>query len=118
MSRLSKLQGKGKVFKIGDLELEIKPLTLDDMSLFNVNENSSPSEQLKTTKELVSKTLKESVPDATDEEISAIGMQYMTPLVEAIMEVNGLSEQKKGISAVKDRINAIRQAQQDKAASQ
>ena len=41
-------------------------------------------------KELVIRTLKDSVPDATDEEINKIALQYFQQLTEAIMEVNGL----------------------------
>lgn len=107
MSKLAQLQGKPKVYKIGEIELTLKPLKLDDMNLFNVGANSSPQEQMEATKKLITKTLKEAVPDATDEEINNTGMQCMNELMEAIMDVNGLKD--KGVN-IKDVIKA-RQAQ-------
>ncbi len=114
MSKLEQLQGKSKKFKIGEIELELKPLRLDDMNLFNVNENSTAKEQVKASKELISKTLKDAVPDATDEEINNIGMQYMETLMKAIMEVNGL-DKKGGIpDAIKARHAQIKNIKQGK----
>jgi len=88
MSKLSNLMGKPKTFKIGDIELEIKPRTLEDIDLIvGLADESKRGEALK---ELVIRTLKDSVPDATDEEINKIALQYFQQLTEAIMEVNGL----------------------------
>lgn len=92
MSKLNQLQGKPKTYKIGEIELELKPLNLDDMGLFDLE---NPKEQMKATKEIIKKTLKAAVPDATDEEINNIGMNHMEKLMEAIMEVNGLSGKEK-----------------------
>ena len=104
MSKLSLLQGKGKVFMIGELELELKPLMLDDLELFNVDEKASAEEQMKVAKAMIAKTLKVSVPDATDEEINSIGLNYMTELMEAVTEVNGLKEGRR--VSIKDVVKA------------
>ena len=114
MSELSKLQGKSKTYKIGELDLEFKPLTLDEMSLFDIDQNASTTDQMKASKELISKVLKQAVPDATDEEINNIGMQYMQELMDAIMDINGLKEQRGSQSLIKERLNVLKQAQSAK----
>lgn len=110
MSKLTALQGKSKVFKIGEIELELKPLGLEDMSKFSINENSSIEKQSEASVGLVKKTLKDSVPDATDEEISNISFKYMEELMKAIMDVNGLKKDDSTIGNIKDVIKA-RQSQ-------
>jgi len=112
MSKLDGLKGKSKVYKIGDIDLELKPLVLDDMNLMNIDEKSSSKEQQKATMELITKTLKESVPDATNEEIKNIGFTYMEELMNAIMDVNGLNKQNAKTSIIKNRLNAIKQSQE------
>jgi len=94
MSKLSQLQGKPKVFKIGEIELEIKPLSLKDMELFTLDDKSSQKEQTENSIKLINKVLRDSVPDATEEEIKNIGFIYMTELMDAITEVNGLKKDK------------------------
>lgn len=94
MSKLSKLLGKSKVFNIGGIDLEIRPLTIDELDLFNIDENASAKEQMKNTKELVKYVLKKSVPDATDDELNNIGTEYIEPIMNAILEVNGFSKSK------------------------
>jgi len=113
MSKLTALQGKNKSYKIGKLELELKPLTLDEMSLFNIDQNASTAERMKISRELIAKVLKDSVPDATEAEINNIGMQYMSEIMDAIMDVNGLKEQR-GTSAIKERLNVIKEAKSNK----
>ena len=91
MSKLSTLVGKSKTFTIGGIEMELKPRTLKDMDL--LVELSEEGKKANALKKLVSMTLKESVPDATDEEIENIGIQYFKELSEAIVEVNGLNKE-------------------------
>lgn len=95
MSILSELQGKPKKFKIGKIELEIKPLNIDDLGFFEVSADASLKEQTENSMKLISKVLKDSVPDATDEEIKNIGMNYMGKLMDAIMEVNNMGGKEK-----------------------
>ena len=103
MSKLSQLQGKSKTYKIGEIELELRPLTLEDMNLIEIDENSSQEQQMKQTKKLLSKVLKQSVPDATDEEIDQLGVNYMKEIMYAIMDVNGLQSQTNIKDVIKNR---------------
>jgi len=104
MSKLSALQGKSKTFKIGEVELDLKPLKLDDMNLFIVNQNASAKEQTENSIKLINKVLLDSVPDSTEEERKNIGIKYMEELMNAIMDVNGLKDKEgTGIDAIKAR---------------
>jgi len=102
MSKLSTLQGKSKEFKIGEINLTIHPLTVKDLELLNFSENMPPEKQMEMTKKLIQKVLKESVPDATDDEVDKIGFEHLEPIMNAIMEVNNLSKDK--VAQIKDGI--------------
>lgn len=106
------LQGKSKTFKIGEIELEIKPLKLDDMKLFTIDQNASKNEQTESSLKLIEKVLTDSVPDSTEEERKGIGMEYMQELMDAIMDVNGLKDQKGGTNAIKARQAQIKAARE------
>ena len=93
MSKLSNLLGKSKTFKIGDIDLELKPLRFEHMDLLAKLDN--PNERVKAMKEIIKITLKEAVPDATDEEIQNLGITYLMEISNAISEVNGLKDVEK-----------------------
>jgi hypothetical protein len=93
MSKLSKLLGKPQTFTIGEIELEIKPRTLGDIDIFM--DMANEEKRSKAMSELIKRTLKDSQPDATDDEINQIAFEHFKELSEAILEVNGLSEKKK-----------------------
>lgn len=103
MSKLAQLQGKPKVFKIGEIELTIKPLKLDDMKLFTIDKNASVKEQTESSLKLIDKVLIDSVPDSTEEERKNIGLEYMEELMKAIMDVNGLKGKESALDAIKTR---------------
>ena len=90
MSKLSTLLGKSKTFKIGELDLELKPLRFEHMDLLAKLEN--PETRVESMKEIIKITLKEAVPDATDEEIENLGITYLMDISNAIAEVNGLKD--------------------------
>ena len=92
MSRLSQLVGKKQTFNIGGVDLEIAPFKLDEMHLLSIDQNAPQEEQMKQTRGIMAHVLKKSVPDATDEEIGQLSVEYMTPIMEAIMKVNGLDQ--------------------------
>lgn len=110
MSKLGFLQGKSQTFKIGDVELELKPLTVDELELFSIDDKASVEEQMKTTKKLVTKVLKNSVPDATDEEINNISIEHLQDLMNAIMKLHKFQEGDGKMEKIKDVIKA-RQSQ-------
>ena len=92
MSELSKLLGKSETFTIGTIELEIKPRTLGDIDLFM--DMANEEKRSKAMSELIKRTLKDAVPDATDDEINKIAFEHFKVLSETILKVNGLNEKK------------------------
>ena len=106
MSRLAALQGKPQKFKIGELELELKPLTVDELNLFSIDDKSPMEEQMKSTNKLISKVLKNSVPDATDEEINNISLEHLQDLMNAVMKLHKFSEGDPRMQRIKDVIKA------------
>lgn len=93
MSELASLLGKPKTFKIGNLELEFEPRTLEDIDL--AMDLAIDEKRGEAMKELIKRTLKDAVKDATDEEIKSIALRHLKTLSEAIIEVNGLSQDAK-----------------------
>ena len=107
MSKLNQLVGKAKKIKLGDIELDIRPLTVSSMPLLmQVGKEGDPEAQAEAMKEIVSTTLKDSVPEATDDEIGNIPLEHMTKLMEEIMEINKLDmKDKEFIENIKKRQN-------------
>ena len=112
MSKLEALQGKSQVFKIGKVELELKPLTVDELELFSIDENAPIGEQMESSKKLISTILKKSIPDATEDEIKGISLEHLNDLMTAVMKLHNL-EKGSGMQKIK---NAIA-TRQDKAKS-
>ena len=95
MSKIGLLAGKPKKFTIGKgenaVELEIKPLATSDMDL--MMKLGKEETQAEATNELLTKVLKDSCPDATDEEIKNVSIEFMQDIMTAIMEANGLDKE-------------------------
>lgn len=90
MSVLGSLSGSPKKYTIGTIELELKPRTLVDVDLiFNLNDSDKRGEAMK---QLILRTLKDAVPDATEQEINSVAFKYFKELSEAIVDVNGLKQ--------------------------
>jgi len=90
MSKLSSLVGKPKAYTIGGIELELSPRRLEEIDL--LMDLAEPEKKANAMKELIKRTLKEAVPDATDEEIEKMSLTHFKALSEAIIDVNGLKE--------------------------
>ena len=93
MSKLSELVGKPTRIKLGSIELDIKPLSLEDLELFNGDDDSNAG-AMKTAKAMINKVLKDSVPDVTEEELKSISLEYMEELMDHIMKINKLDNNK------------------------
>jgi hypothetical protein len=92
MSRLERLAAKSVTVTIDGVELEIKPLSvMDDLDL--ILKLEEPKDRGPALAEIMRRTLKEAVPEATDEEIKAVSLKHFKPIFEAIQKVNGLTEE-------------------------
>ena len=92
MSKLKELMGKSTTITIGNIQLDLQPLTLDELSICSVDEGASAEEQFNASKKIVTTVLKKSVPDATDEEINNISSEYLLELMEQITKINKLDK--------------------------
>jgi hypothetical protein len=99
MSKISANCGKSKIFTIEGVDIELKAgfLNIDDLpSLLVLGEdqaNASVEEKERKGKiiaDLVKRILKNSIPDASDEEIKEFSLRNLKTLMEAIVEISGL----------------------------
>ena len=111
MSKLDKLVGKGKEIEIGGIHIDIKPLTVSSLPLLmKVGDEENKEAQANAVQELVNRTLKDSIPDCTQEEIDNISLEHLTKIMEAIMEVNQLegTDNKEFLDKIKAKQNVGR----------
>ena len=115
MSKLNKLVGEGKEVKMGDITLDIRPLTVSSLPLLmQIGDESNKDGQAEAMTEVIKRTLKDSVPDATDEEIDKISIEHVTKLMEVIMEVNNLeTDEDKKVLIEKMKRQNVRHAKTD-----
>ena len=92
MSRLSKLMGEAKEVTIAGEIFNLKPLPIKHMNLIMQLENEKT--RAEALMKIIKTTLVDSVPDATEQEVETIGLKYFQELTDAIMEVNGLKDDK------------------------
>lgn len=96
MSRLSKLKATPKLVKIGDIEIELKPLSFGKFT--DVLEAYENKDNKKGMNIMIYESLRGSIPlaEATDaelkEEINQFTPDIIFELVKKIQEVNGLDK--------------------------
>lgn len=113
MSQLAYLQGKAQKFKIGGVDLELKPLTVDEIELFSIDGDAPIEQQMESSKKLITTVLKKSIPDTTDEEIKNISLEHLEDLMNAIMKLHKFSTGDPRMEKIKNVI----QTRKDKAKS-
>lgn len=91
MSELGKLAGKSLKVEIGKVSLELVPLKFKEREVIaGLFSSSNPREQMEAMMEFIKKVLKNSYPDATDEELDDVSFEHFTELSKAVMKVHGL----------------------------
>ena len=93
MSKISKLVGEGKEVKIGEITLDIRPLTVSSLPLLmTMGDEENKEAQANAMQEIIKRTIKNAVPDATDAEIEDISVEHLAKIMEAVAEVNQLGK--------------------------
>ncbi len=92
MSKISQLAGKGKIVKIGGIDINLEPLAVKDMDLMVKLEDKNKKEA--AMKEIIIRTLKNADESVTEEEVENISMEHLQALMDEILTINGLSEEK------------------------
>jgi len=91
MSKLGKFLGKAEEVQIQGETLKIYPLKVKDLELFAGQENATKEEQMRLSKELIKKSLKDE--ELTDEEIDNWKTEAFTEVMDAINKVNGFKDE-------------------------
>ena len=100
MSRIAKLLAKPQQLELNGEVLDIYPLTVEHLDIiFDMDKEDKRAEAMG---KLIKLTLKKAVPDTSEDEMNNVSMEFLEPLINCIVEVNGLSDDK--ASAIKERL--------------
>ena len=92
------------------LSIPIYPLTVKEgMADFASMETVGDPEKLRDAmSNIINKTLKKGVPDATEEELESLSVEYLQDLMQVILKVNNLGEGDVDTSKI-DKIKALKE---------
>lgn len=102
---IQKLYAKTKTYKVPKVpkegleqfDIEITPLSLDDMGLLSMKENMPMDELAKNVKVMFARSLK-----ITEDEAGQISLAYMEEMFEAIMDANNFNDEEAKKTGIKD----------------
>ena len=93
------------------LEIEVKPLTVSSLPLLmQMSDEADKEVQANAMREVLKTTLKDAIPDATDEEVDKIPLEHIQTLMEAIMEVNKMEDMSSAKEEMLDRVKRTQAA--------
>ena len=98
MSELSRLFAKPERINLDGIEIEIKPLTLEQLELFA--DLADAKKRTEAVREIIYQTLKQSIPDVTREEVNNLNLGHATVIMNAIMKVNGFEKMGKELGGL------------------
>jgi len=90
MGKIDRFLAKPVEVTIGGQKELIYPLTVDDMPLLMKMGDDNKDISGEAMKKVIMKVLKQIDPEATEEQMSKISMEYLTDLMDAIAKVNNL----------------------------
>jgi len=90
MSKIEKFLAKPQEVKIGDELVMLKPFTVNDMPMMTKMGSKDENTQAKAIQEAIGKIMKQIDPEATEEQIGNISMEYLEDIMNAISKVNNL----------------------------
>ncbi len=105
IEQIQKLYAKTKTYKIPkepkegleQLNIEVTPLSLEDIGLFSVEEDMSPSENAERARKIISKSL------GVDEDVTTkISFEFMNDILDAIKDANNFKEEDLKKTGIKD----------------
>ena len=115
LEMIQKLYAKMKTYKIPaepkegqeQIEMEITPLSLEDMGLMNMKEDMPMDELAKNAKVMFSRSL-----NIPEEDAGKISLSFMEEIFNAIMDVNNFNEADAKGTGIKDFINKKKEQQE------
>lgn len=103
MSKLGKFLGKPEEFEIQGEKIMIYPLKVKDLELFMGMEKASPEDQMKLSKTIIKKSLRDE--EITDDEIDSMNAEAFMDIMEGINKVNGFKDEKLDkLTKIKERL--------------
>ncbi len=95
MSKLANLPG-GKMYKLHGIEIEFKSVVVDrDAAKLLDGESTSSEDQLDTIRKLITKMVKEAVPESTESELKdCMRLNTLVPLMDIFYDINGMKDNK------------------------
>ncbi len=106
MSKLDKFFAKPVEVTIGNEQFMLKPFTVEDLPLLTRAGSKDESISMKATQEIVFKVLKQIDPEAKEEDMKNVAVEYIQDIMSAVMKVNNLPEDiasKTAIEKLKER---------------
>jgi len=102
---IQKLYAKKKTYKIPmeakegveQINLEINPLTLDEIGLLSITKDTPPQEAAEITKKMIVKSL-----GIEEKEASGISIEYLEDILAAISDANNFNEEDAKKTGIKD----------------
>ena len=112
LDQIKKLYAKSKTYKIPkepregveQIELELRPLSLEDLTELDIKDDMPLSELTKNLTIMVSKSL-----EVTKEEAGKISSEFMMDILEAIAELNNFNDEDVKKTGIKDFIKRKRE---------
>ncbi|RLD42766.1 MAG: hypothetical protein DRI86_11120 [Bacteroidetes bacterium] len=90
MGKIEKFLAKPVEVTIGGEKFMITPFTVEDLPAILKLGSDNKEEAAQATKEMIMKVMKQIDPEATEEQITQVSIEYLTDIMNAIAKVNNL----------------------------
>ena len=109
LEEIEKLYTVKRTFKIGEANLELTPLSLEDMAVMDMKENAPMCDVAKNAAKMFAISL--GIPE---EKAKKISFEFMEELLGKIMEINNFNDQDIKKAGIKDFIEQKKEASKAK----
>jgi len=90
MSKIERFLAKPVEVTIGSEKFMIKPFTVKDLPVIMKLSSKNQDEVAEATKEAIMKVMKQIDPEATEEQITSVSIEYLNEIMDAIAKANNL----------------------------
>ena len=90
MGKIDKFLAKPVEVEIGGEKYMIKPFTVEDLPLLTRLGSKEEAISSKATQEVIGKVMKQIDPEATEDQIKGISVEYLADIMNAVSKVNGI----------------------------
>jgi len=93
-NKIDKFLAKPVEVEIGGEKYNLTPFTVNDIAMITRMSDKDPEVSSKGIMQAIEKVMKQIDPEATEEQIGRISIEYLTEIMEAIGKVNNLDTEK------------------------